>query len=291
MFQPRPKQLPTLGFMEANNIPTGCCLLTTFPRAVVCWQHSVPMPPVALPQFSEGLRRSVRVPRAPANPPTSKDVAEALRLTHEVRNARRQFYHLPAKAKCSWMPLFRWRFGNWWWTHWCLEVSNSIVGIRWRYVPWSILVLSWVDVPCCPGGEPAWFDAAMVRVLAPIHQNLAQLGERVDQLSERVNQLDQRVAQLNERMQAVEVSNKWMCRLAAIVESFIPFYSFLFSLKKCRALTVLADQLKINSWRLFFLLQGKIPEKRQYVLLILVYNGAGCVKKNSLSTLYHLFPQ
>src|ERR1700678_4624496 len=108
----------------------------------------------------------------------------------------------------------------------------------------------------------------MVRVVDPIHQNLAQLGERVDQLSERVNQLDQRVAQLNERMQAVEVSNKWMCRLAAIVESFIPFYSFLFSLKKCRALTVLADQLKINSWRLFFFSPGKMPHKRPYLFVI-----------------------
>lgn len=61
-------------------------------------------------------------------------------------------------------------------------------------------------MPCRPGAEPAWFDAAMTRVLVPIQQELLELRQKLD---------------------GIEASNARIWRMAAIVESlillFIPF--------------------------------------------------------------------
>jgi len=51
------------------------------------------MPPVALPQLRTDLKKIVKYPIPPANPPTFKDVAAAINLSHEVMAARRLCHH------------------------------------------------------------------------------------------------------------------------------------------------------------------------------------------------------
>lgn len=49
------------------------------------------MPPaVLLPQLRTDLKKSVRYPTAPSNPPTNNDVANSVILTQEVYAARRK---------------------------------------------------------------------------------------------------------------------------------------------------------------------------------------------------------
>ena len=112
---------------------------------------------------------------------------------------------------------------------------------------------------CCPVAEPPWFNVAVARVLAPIHLELAQLSEKIDAVELR----------LSEKIEAVEVSNAQIWRMAAIVS--LTFFFFIpFSLKECRTGTDLVEQVKIQSWRLYPLSQGKIQELNQCVLFILV---------------------
>lgn len=59
------------------------------------------MPPViALPILSAELKKLVKVPAAPANPPTVADVAAGIKLSHEVLTARRQSYHILTETSC-----------------------------------------------------------------------------------------------------------------------------------------------------------------------------------------------
>jgi hypothetical protein len=44
---------------------------------------------VALPQLRPDLKKIVKYPIAPDNPPTFKDIAAAINLSHEVADARR----------------------------------------------------------------------------------------------------------------------------------------------------------------------------------------------------------
>jgi hypothetical protein len=53
----------------------------------------ITMPAVALPQLRSDLKKIVKYPTAPANPPTFKDVAAAINLSHEVMAARRLCHH------------------------------------------------------------------------------------------------------------------------------------------------------------------------------------------------------
>jgi hypothetical protein len=51
------------------------------------------MPAIALPQLRPDLKKTVKYPIPPANPPTFKDVAAAINLSHEVMAARRLCHH------------------------------------------------------------------------------------------------------------------------------------------------------------------------------------------------------
>ena len=87
----------------------------------------------------------------------------------------------------------------------------------------------------------------MARVLAPIHLELAWLSEKIEAVELR----------LLERIEAVEVSNAQIWRMVAIVS--LTFFFFIpFSLKESRTGTNLVEQVKIQSWRLYPLFQGKI---------------------------------
>ena len=122
---------------------------------------------------------------------------------------------------------------------------------------------------CCPVGEPPWFDVAMARVLAPIHLELAWLSEKIE---------------------AVEVSNAWIWWMAAIVS--LTFFFFIpFSLKECRTGIDLVEQVKIQSWRLYPLFQGKIQELNQCVLFVLVSVMQLTAKCISLSIIFQPLPQ
>ena len=110
---------------------------------------------------------------------------------------------------------------------------------------------------------------AMARMLAPIHLELAWLSEKIDaaelRLSEKIDAVELR---LLERIEAVEASNARIWQMVAIVS--LTFFFFIFSLKECRTRTDLVEQVKIQSWRLYPLFQGKIQELNQCVLFILV---------------------
>jgi len=52
------------------------------------------MPPaIALPQLRPDLKKMVKYPTVPAIPPTIKDMAGAINLSHEVFAARRLFHY------------------------------------------------------------------------------------------------------------------------------------------------------------------------------------------------------
>jgi hypothetical protein len=62
-------------------------------------QHSLTMPPIALPQFRQNLKNVIFIPAtAPANPPTIADVAGGIKLSHEMYGLRRQ--SLPQPHRC-----------------------------------------------------------------------------------------------------------------------------------------------------------------------------------------------
>ena len=120
----------------------------------------------------------------------------------------------------------------------------------------------------------------MARVLAPIHLELARLSEKIDAVELR----------LSEKIEAVEASNAQIWWMVAIVS--LTFFSFiLFSLKKCRTGTDLAEQVEIQSWRLYLLFQGKIQELNQCVLFILVSVMQLTAKCISLSIISWPLPQ
>lgn len=69
-------------------------LYKIFPRLVASTRHSFAMPQaIALPNIRHHLKSIVKYPPTPpANPPSDRDVALAINLSHEIFAARRQFY-------------------------------------------------------------------------------------------------------------------------------------------------------------------------------------------------------
>jgi len=137
------------------------------------------MPAVALPQLRPDLKKIVKYPISPANPPTFKDVAAAINLSNEVMAARQRS-----------------------------EATDEELVKAYRYQ--MSLVLS------DEGGEPAWFAHAMTRVLAPIREDLAELNEKAAKLTTDLNHLTDKVTRMDNRFKTVQSSNAQIRRMAAI---------------------------------------------------------------------------